>query len=48
MVERSGMERLTQTSNSGGVAFTFDSDKQENFYVISESEFLEYLRYKEN
>ena len=30
------------------LAFTFDPDKQENFYVISEMEFLEYLKFKEN
>lgn len=30
------------------LAFTFDPDKQENFYIISEKEFLEYLRYKED
>ena len=35
-----GKERWT-------LAFTFDPDKQENFYVISENEFLEYLAYKE-
>ena len=29
------------------LAFTFDPDNQKNFYVISESEFLEYLKYKE-
>lgn len=29
------------------LAFTFNPDKQENFYIISEKEFLEYLRYKE-
>lgn len=30
------------------LAFTFDPDKQENFYVIPERQFLEYLRYKES
>lgn len=30
------------------LAFTFDPDKQENFYVISEMEFLEYLKFKED
>ena len=29
------------------LAFTFDPDKQENFYIIPENEFLEYLIYKE-
>jgi hypothetical protein len=29
------------------LAFTFDPDKQQNYYVLSEKEFIEYLRYKE-
>lgn len=30
------------------LAFTFDPDKQENFYILSERDFLEYLMYKES
>ena len=30
------------------LAFTFDPDKQKNYYVITEQEFLEYLNYKES
>lgn len=30
------------------LAFTFDPDKQQNYYVLSEKEFIEYLKYKED
>ena len=40
-------QAFEQGKERWALAFTFDPDKQENFYVISENEFLEYLRFKE-
>lgn len=51
-IKRDWLEKIKEQAFEQGkecyaLAFTFDPDKQENFYVISEKEFLEYLRYKE-
>lgn len=51
-IKRDWLEKIEEQAFEQGkerwaLVFTFDPDKQKNFYVISENEFLEYLRYKE-
>ena len=51
-IKRDWMTKIKEQTFEQGkerwaLAFTFDPAKQENFYVISENEFLEYLAYKE-
>lgn len=41
-------QMFEQRKECCALAFTFDPEKQENFYILPEKEFLEYLKYKES
>lgn len=41
-------QTFEQGKEEGVLAFMFSPDDRENFYVLNERQFLEYLRYKED